>query len=149
MKIKIGILLFCFFLHSCGEQVFTYLVRYQKGEIKYKYNVPDGYRLRIWTGGYEDAHEFWYPDSSVFYITKERGLPSLAYYNIRAIPNAYAKSMLFDTITFSGIDSANRAWKHVEAENFSYGYSNVSNANVEVFEKILLQIEKQRPKTED
>lgn len=141
-----GIILYCCLLliSACsafGQMEKTSYKVEQKGKIKkYSFHVPKGYQLNSWTGGYENEKQYWYPDSSVFYITKEHGLPSINYENIRAVEGANANRMLSDTLTLQGKDKQGLYWKDIKQIGFSYGFSRVPGEKREIFEAIMKEI---------
>lgn len=104
------------------------------------FHIPKGYTFKGLSGGYEDEKQYWFSDSSVFYITKEHGLPSLNYNNIRNLEGANAKRMLADTLTLQGTDNNGLYWKDIKQKNFSYGYSKVPHNKKEKFEAIIKEL---------
>ena len=113
MKSVLSIFLLVSFV-SCSQQTFKYVVDNREKSYTYKYIVPIGFTFYGWSGGYEDEKQYWYSDSSVFYITKAKGLTLINAENVRAIPGAYSKLLLTDTISLQGIDSKNLYWKHIK-----------------------------------
>ncbi len=144
---KQTILYYCLLLVSAcsvsGQMEKTSYKVEQKGKVKeYTFHIPKGYKFNGWTGGYENEKQYWYSDSSVFYITKAHGLPSINYENIRDVEGANANRMLLDTLTLEGKDKQGLYWKDIKQSNFSYGYSRVPTDKKEIFEAIIKEIAK-------
>jgi hypothetical protein len=132
-------------LLSCTTGVKTISYKVYEGEKQfkhiYKLDIPKGYKLFRWTGGHEDQCEFWYPDSSVIYLTKNLGSTSINDKNIRRQENAYSKRFKAflenDSITLSGFDTAGLYWKEIKLKSFCYGYAKVPKEKKYFFDKAL------------
>lgn len=133
---------------SCttGSKTITYKVYEVEKQTKhiYKMNIPNGYKLLRWTGGHEDQCEYWYPDSSVIYLTKDLGSSTINDKNIRRQEGACAKRLQAflenDTITLSGIDTVGLYWKEIKQKTICLGYARVPKEKKEIFDKALSTI---------
>jgi len=135
-------------LLSCttGSKTISYKV-YEGGKRTkhiYKMKVPSGYKLLRWTGGHEDQYEYWYPDSSVIYLTKDLGSSTINDENIRRQEGAYAKRFLAflgnDTITLEGANVVGLYWKEIKQKTICFGYARVTKEKKAVFDKALSTI---------
>lgn len=117
-------------------------------KVRYHLNVPKNYRLVTFHASGEAGREqqYWYPDSSVIYITSMEGLPTINHDNIKkqkaASVNRFGAFINGDTITSSGIDQRGYLWKDIMLNNVSVGYANVRPENESVFDAVLNNIHK-------
>ncbi|QQS28134.1 MAG: hypothetical protein IPM47_14865 [Sphingobacteriales bacterium] len=135
-------LLCCLF--ACTHKTYKYIVDYDSEPNRYNYCIPNGFQFYGWSGGHEDERQYWFADSSVFYITKTKELPNINSENIKSIQGFYAKLLLSDSIGLEGVDKNNLYWKHVKLEGFSYGYSNVTSRDLEKFNQIILSVKRKK-----
>lgn len=104
----------------------------------YRMKIPKGYKLIIVSFDAVVQHEYWYPDSSVIYLTNELGLSNINYENIRKEKGEYVKRMIAfiydDTITLSGKDSTGLYWKEIKLKSICVGYSRVAENKKNIFD---------------
>lgn len=112
---------------------------------KYKFNVPKGYtyEMRI-AGDHEYEQQYYYPDSSVFYVTSSNNTSN--YEEIRVQGTYHDRfDALYkgDTLLLKGIDKCGLYWKDRLLESgVTIGYSNVSSNRKNEFDKCVLSIRK-------
>lgn len=106
--------------------------------------IPHNYTIKSYFAGNEwNAKEYWYADSSVIYITSEKGIHTLNYENVRRIKGAAATRFLSkDTMSLTGKTQKNLYWKDIKLKELNIGYTNVPKNKKELFDKALESIKK-------
>ncbi len=120
--------------------------------ILYYLKIPKGCHTKIYKAGGESGleYQFWYPDSSVVYITDMNN--GLNNYNINISGYGGIKFEFYikqhnsnrDTLLIDGIDSKGFYWKEIIINYVSYGYMNVSDKRKEEFDKLLFSVRYRR-----
>lgn len=129
---------------SCVSHRLTKFQPYKKGSI-YKFIVPQGFlEEKRFSGCHEYSQEYYYPDSSVFYVTTFENTHN--YEEIRK-QNTYADRFSAfrsgDTITLEGIDGRGLYWKdRLLIGGLTIGYSKVPTDKKSDFDKSILSIRK-------
>lgn len=128
-------------LASCSSGKITYNI----DGFKVKGEIPMKFEKYIMSSIHETEYHFKYPDSSIIYITNERGTPSINYHNIDsdsiAIQKSFLSNMEGDTLTLKGIDDNNLHWKNVKLKKGSVGYLNVPKSRKAEFDKALEKLQ--------
>ena len=110
-----------------------------EGADKYEFIVPQGYaEEKRFAGGREYfSQEYYYPDSSVFYVTTFSNTPN--YEEIRKQGTFYERFDALnegDTITLSGVNEQGLYWKdRLLTRAVTIGYSKVPFNKISDFEK--------------
>lgn len=131
------LLLLCFITISCTTTK-TVSYRIGKSPIKYKLEIPKGYIFEGIAGDHEFEKRYWYPDSSVIYITTFSN--TLNYDEIRSQGTYYQRFQAIhsnDTLTLAGQDSTGMFWKDKKLKYITVGYSNVPLSGKAVFDKAI------------
>jgi hypothetical protein len=68
-------------------------------------------------------NQYWYADSSVFYITNKNG--TLNYSLIRKQDGSYSKQFMSDSVSLAGVDEKGYCWREIKYRGLFYGYTNV------------------------
>lgn len=141
-KMKIAlIILIC--LTSCTTMKETNKIRfvYYDGLKKHKIimNIPKGSKLiKITAGGEGEEHRYWYPDSSVLYLSSIRGSATLNELLINRQQDYYNKRFMSDTASFTGTDEKGNYWKEMKNGSLFYGYSNVPIDKKKIFDEAII-----------
>lgn len=142
MKIgKIIVLLFLAVTSCTSYRTISY--RIGRSTIIYKLDIPKGYEFQGLAGDHEFEKRFWYPDSSVIYITNFDN--TLNYYEIRNQGTYYDRFDAIhsnDTLTLAGKDSLGMFWKDKKLQNVTVGYSKVPPSSKEEFDKAISSVRK-------
>jgi hypothetical protein len=144
-----NIICFCFvaiFL-ACGVHNKQILVfEPVKGGVSFTFKIPDGYEERRYSGDNKHQQEYWFKDSSVFYLTTFRN--TYNYEEIREQGTYYDRfeALNFgDTITLSGNDKKGLNWKDkLIGGGVTVGYSRVPSERLEAFENAVLSVRKKK-----
>lgn len=80
-------------------------------------------------------NQYWYADSSVFYITDKNG--TLNYSSIRKQDGSYSRQFMSDSISLAGIDERGNYWREIKYRGLFYGYSNVPLTKKVIFDDAL------------
>ncbi len=80
-------------------------------------------------------NQYWYKDSSVFYITDKNG--TINNFSIRKQNDSYSKEFMSDSISLSGIDEKGNCWREIKYRSLFYGYANVHLINKSIFDDAL------------
>ncbi|WP_062061809.1 hypothetical protein [Aquimarina longa] len=119
-------------------------VTYFTNTIKVNAVIPKGFKKEIIEVGHNIEYHFLYPDSSLIYITDEKGTPTVNYKNIDsdsiAIQKSFLASMENDTLTLQGKDKHGRYWKNKKLKEVSVGYFNVPENKKTDFEQAISSI---------
>jgi hypothetical protein len=83
-------------------------------------------------------NQYWYADSSVFYITDKNG--TLNYSSIRKQDGSYSKQFMLDSISLTGVDEKGNYWREIKYRGLFYGYSNVPLAKRIFFDGALSSV---------
>ncbi|WP_164714154.1 hypothetical protein [Chitinophaga rhizosphaerae] len=103
--------------------------------------VPNEFSLtKISTGGEGQEHRYWYPDSSLIYISDASGNTTVNERLIRLQNGAYSRKFLSDSIILSGIDEKGYYWREVKYKGLLYGYFNVSPEKKQLYDNAMLSI---------
>lgn len=133
---------------SCNASQVS-VVNYSTNTIKAKAKLPKGFTKKIVEAGQNTEYHFLYADSSVIYITDEKGTPIINYKNIEndsiAIQKSFLASMENDTLTLQGKDKLGRYWKNKKLKEVSIGYLNVPKSRKAAFDKALSSIKMKQP----
>jgi hypothetical protein len=118
----------------------------KRGEF-FKYEIPKGaVNERIISGDHEKTKEYWYPDSSVFYITTFHNTYNYDY--MRSQGTYYERFIAImnnDTITLEGTTGNGLYWRdRLLEDGVTVGYSNVEKANKEKFDQAVNSFENRR-----
>lgn len=120
------------------------IVNYSTNTIKAKAILPEGFTKKIVEAGQNTEYHFLYADSSVIYITDEKGTPAINYKNIDndsiAIQKSFLASMENDTLTLQGKDKLGRYWKNKKLKEVSIGYLNVPKSRKADFDRAISSI---------
>lgn len=143
-------LLLILLLFSCSSEKGLTAVKYKASKFSkntYKIMLPKGFKITEIHGGNEWRElSYEYNNNSVFYITNERGRPTILLRNIQNDTLALQKTSLAfflnDTITIQGIDKKGKYWKNKYDGKVNIGYLNISIEKKEEFDKILSSIDK-------
>lgn len=116
-----------------------------KGGDKYKFSIPKGYiDEKRFAGDNEYSQEYYYSDSSIFYITTFRNTTN--YEEIRKQETYYQRFNALnegDTITLKGINDHGLYWKdRLLKGGVTIGYSNVNSNSKSEFDKSVMSIKK-------
>lgn len=142
-----------FFIISCKNINKSTTVKYKTeynrkigkiGKLRFSMKIPSNHTvLSYYAGGEWNAKEYWYKDSSVIYITSEKGIHTLNYENLTKNEENFMKRFLSkDTLTFSDTTQNGKFWKDVKLEHISIGYTNVPKEKKELFDKALKSLKK-------
>ena len=119
-------------------------ISYSTNTIRAKAVFPEGFTKEIVEAGQNTEYHFLYSDSSVIYITDEKGTPTINYKNIDndsiAIQKSFLASMENDTLTLQGKDKLGRYWKNKKLKEISIGYLNVPESRKADFDKAISSI---------
>jgi len=119
-------------------------VSYSTNSIKAKAILPKGFTKEIIEAGQNTEYRFLYSDSSIIYITDEKGTPTINYKNIDndsiAIQKSFLASMENDTLTLQGKNELGKYWKNKKLKEISIGYLNVSENRKADFDKAISSI---------
>lgn len=117
-------------------------------KVTYYLSIPKNYRIVTFQASGEAGAEqqYWYPDSSVIYITSMEGLPTINQDNIKSQEGASEKRFRAftndDTLTLSGKDRKGFLWKDTKLKGVSIGYANVPLDKESIFCTALKSIDK-------
>lgn len=140
ISICVGFLILACGVHNKGLLEFKPV----KGGVEYSFKVPDGYQERRYSGDNEYQQEYWFKDSSVFYVTTFRN--TYNYKEIREQGTYYDRFEALnsgDTITLKGKDENGLMWKDkLIGGGVTIGYSNVPPSQLEEFESAVSSIKK-------
>lgn len=119
-------------------------ITYSTNVVKAKAMIPKGFNKEIIEAGQDTEYRFLYSDSSLIYITDEKGTPIINYKNIDSDSIAIQKSFLAlmenDTLTLQGQDKSGKYWKNKKLKEISIGYLNVPENRKEDFDKAISSI---------
>ncbi len=101
------------------------------------FNIPCGYDKNIINAGNENEEYYQYTDSSVFYITPQFYSLEFNLKNLDKYKNCYIDFIIKDSVLLSGVDENKKYWKHIKLKNISFGYENVSQEKLTIFEEII------------
>ena len=138
MKAAIIIIIFFGVFSSCSNYR-TISYRLGKSEVIYLMDIPKGYKFEGLAGSHELEKRFWYPDSSVIYITTFHN--TINYNDIRKQGTYYDRFYALptiDTLTLEGVDSLGLLWKDKKLRHVTVGYSKVPENKKDIFEKIII-----------
>ena len=134
------------FICGCGAQdkgLFEF--KPIKGGLAYRFKAPVGYlEKKYLRGDNESQIEFWYRDSSVFFVTTFKN--TYNYEEIRKQGTYYDRFKALnsgDTITLQGIDENGLRWKDkLIGKGIIIGYSRVLPDRLAEFERAVSSIKK-------
>lgn len=119
-------------------------ISYSTNSIKAKAILPEGFTKEIIEAGQNTEYHFLYSDSSIIYITDEKGTPTINYKNIDndsiAIQKSFLASMENDTLTLQGKNELGKYWKNKKLKEISIGYLNVPESRKADFDKAISSI---------
>ncbi len=144
MNTKYVVWLILILFLGCSMQQKTTHIKYRtiigNTPIKINMKIPQGYNEKVLERGNELEKQFWYPDSSVIYITASES-PLINYEKIRATGKSGDRQFLYDTLTLNGFSEDSLYWKDIKIKTGgSIGYANVTKDQKEKFEKALESI---------
>ncbi|WP_431160694.1 hypothetical protein [Flagellimonas beolgyonensis] len=126
---------------SCKATQDLVEIKYITNTLKAWTYIPEGFKKEIIESGQDIEYRFVYNDSSMIYITDEKGTPTLNYKNIENDSSSLQKSFLSlmenDTLTLHGKDNLGKFWKNKKLKELSIGYLNVNENQKIVFDKAI------------
>lgn len=135
------IIILTMLLSSCSSGRISYNI----DGFRVKGAIPKKFEKNILTSIHETEYHFKYPDSSIIYITNERGTPSINYHNIDsdsiAIQKSFLSNMEGDTLTLKGVDDNGLHWKNIKIKKGSVGYLNVPKSRKAEFDKAIEKLQ--------
>jgi hypothetical protein len=141
MKIAKYIIVFLFV--SCSTTKNMTHVKYNSyvgnTALKLRMEIPKGYKQIILERGTDLEKQYWYPDSSVIYITSDL-ISYLNNDNIRATGRSGDRDFLLDSLTLGGIDKNGLYWKDIKMKKMCVGYVSVPKSKKKQFEDALKSI---------
>ncbi len=139
---RISILSIILVIVGCGS-IHTIIKFQKKGLMKLKMKIPEDYIFEGLQGDQEVEHRYWYPDSSVIYITSFEN--TLNYEDIREQGTYYNRFKSYhnnDTLTLRGISSNGLYWQDKLLKNgVTIGYSKVPKNDLQDFISAIESIE--------
>lgn len=136
-------ILFAVFLLGCKGMYRNVKYQFNKTE-EIKIRIPKNYVFEGLQGDHELEHRYWYPDSSVIYITTFAN--TMNYEEIRRQNTYYNRINALnsnDTLTLKGININGLYWKDILLKSgITIGYSRIPRNRIEEFEKAILSINK-------
>lgn len=103
-------------------------------DINIRLKIPKGFREVALKRGNQLEKQFWYPDSSVIYVTAN-DVPVLNYENLRASGQYTKRQLSEDTLSLRGKGKNGLYWKDFKLKEGSIGYVNVSKSNLPIIDK--------------
>ncbi len=135
----------CFVVLGCNAvnsyKKIIFIHREGNTKVKYILKIPNDFTLKIVHVEGEERYEkqFWYNDSTVFYISDL--FHNINYGNIKEDEGEYAKDFkaycLNDTITLKGKNSNGFAWLNKRIGSVCIGYNNAPSDIKNVFDKAM------------
>jgi hypothetical protein len=110
----------------------------------YAMDIPAGYEEDIAISIHDFERLFWYPDSSVIYITSGTSLINIEKMDALEGGLFFSREALLDTLTLSGVDRAGLYWKDVKLGLVSAGYANVSSKKKDEYDRAISSLRQVR-----
>ena len=129
---------------SCANNRIVEEVKYQpvKGKVAFCLRVPIGFRLQKIEGSHELEQQYWYPDSSVLYVTNDRTVSVINYDRVYGLGDVYyARQFECDTMTVSGVNRGLH-WKDRKYGEVTIDYAHVSEEKTKLFDSALESIQR-------
>ena len=144
MRVRIFCYLSLPLLLSCCSYKNLSLVTYKT---KYTLNILRGYELTKFSD-YHGIKEYYatYPDSSVVYLTAEKGGIANADKLSKYGSNISLKMLIADTLTLHGIDKKGFYWREQKMADIIVGYYNVPEVRKREFDTYLESLTRRRGK---